>query len=46
VDQQRPPPRRHRDVGAQAFLQAGTGAVMATLWRIDDQGSAELVSRF
>jgi CHAT domain-containing protein len=31
---------------AQAFLQAGAGAVMATLWRIDDQGSAELVSRF
>lgn len=31
---------------AQAFLQAGAGAVIATLWRIDDQGSAELVSRF
>jgi CHAT domain-containing protein len=31
---------------AQAFLQAGAGTVIATLWRIDDLGSAELVSRF
>jgi CHAT domain-containing protein len=31
---------------AQAFLQAGARNVVATLWRIDDEGSAELVSRF
>jgi CHAT domain-containing protein len=31
---------------AQAFLQAGARSVMATLWRVDDVGSAELVSRF
>ena len=31
---------------AQAFLQAGAANVVATLWRIHDVGSAELVSRF
>lgn len=31
---------------SQAFLQAGARNVMATLWRIHDLGSAELVSRF
>lgn len=31
---------------AQAFLQSGAGSVLATLWRIDDAGSAALVSRF
>lgn len=31
---------------AQAFLQAGAADVVATLWRIDDVGSAELVRRF
>jgi CHAT domain-containing protein len=31
---------------AQAFLHAGARSVMATLWRIDDEGSANLVSRF
>jgi CHAT domain-containing protein len=31
---------------AQAFLQAGAGNVIATLWRIDDAASAELVRRF
>lgn len=30
---------------AQAFLQAGSNNVVATLWRIDDIGSAALVSR-
>jgi CHAT domain-containing protein len=30
----------------QAFLHAGARNVMATLWRIDDQGSASLVSQF
>jgi CHAT domain-containing protein/tetratricopeptide (TPR) repeat protein len=30
----------------QAFLHAGARNVMATLWRIDDTGSANLVSRF
>jgi CHAT domain-containing protein len=31
---------------AQAFLHAGARNVMATLWRIDDEGSANLVSHF
>lgn len=31
---------------AQAFLQAGAENVLATLWRIHDIGSAELVRRF
>jgi CHAT domain-containing protein len=30
----------------QAFLHAGARNVMATLWRIDDEGSARLVSHF
>jgi len=30
----------------RAFLQAGTANVVATLWRIEDQGSARLVQRF
>lgn len=30
----------------QAFLQAGASNVVATLWRIDDRASAELVRRF
>lgn len=30
----------------QAFLHAGARNVMATLWRIDDEGSASLVSNF
>lgn len=31
---------------AQAFLFAGARNVVATLWRIDDQGAAEFASRF
>lgn len=31
---------------SQAFLQAGASNVLATLWRVDDVGSAELVTRF
>ncbi len=31
---------------ASAFLYAGAGSVVATLWRIDDRGAAELASRF
>ena len=31
---------------ASAFLFAGTRSVIATLWRIDDRGAAELATRF
>jgi CHAT domain-containing protein len=31
---------------ASAFLYAGAGSVVATLWRIDDRGAAELATRF
>ncbi|HET6363065.1 MAG TPA: CHAT domain-containing protein [Gemmatimonadota bacterium] len=31
---------------ASAFLYAGAGSVIATLWRIDDRGAAELATRF
>ncbi|HYO45675.1 MAG TPA: CHAT domain-containing protein [Gemmatimonadota bacterium] len=31
---------------ATAFLYAGAGSVVATLWRIDDRGAAELATRF
>jgi CHAT domain-containing protein len=31
---------------ASAFLYAGAGSVVATLWRIDDRGAAALATRF
>ena len=31
---------------AQAFLVAGVGRVVATLWRVGDAGAAELAERF
>ena len=31
---------------ASAFLYAGAGSVVATLWRIDDRGAAELATHF
>jgi CHAT domain-containing protein/tetratricopeptide (TPR) repeat protein len=31
---------------ASAFLYAGAGSVVATMWRIDDRGAAELATRF
>jgi CHAT domain-containing protein len=31
---------------ASAFLYSGAGSVVATLWRIDDRGAAELATRF
>lgn len=31
---------------ASAFLYAGAGSVVATLWRIDDRGAAELATSF
>jgi CHAT domain-containing protein len=39
---------RHEDYAtlAQAFLYAGTRAVVATLWRIDDEGAAHFAERF
>jgi CHAT domain-containing protein/tetratricopeptide (TPR) repeat protein len=39
---------RHEDYAtlAQAFLYAGTRAVVATLWRIDDEGAARFAQRF
>jgi len=39
---------RHEDYAtlSQAFLYAGTRAVVATLWRIDDEGAARFAERF
>jgi CHAT domain-containing protein len=31
---------------AQAFLSAGAGAVVATLWRVEDRGAAAFAARF
>ena len=31
---------------AQAFLSAGAGSVIATLWRVEDRGAAVFASRF
>jgi CHAT domain-containing protein len=31
---------------AQAFLVAGAGAVVATLWRVGDAGAADVAERF
>jgi CHAT domain-containing protein len=31
---------------ARAFLYAGAGGVIATLWRVEDQGAAALAERF
>ena len=31
---------------SQAFLVAGAGSVVATLWRVGDEGAAQLAERF